>query len=123
MKLLIDENLSPLLAQWANQAGFPSQAVRDAGLMGQPDIRVWQYAWRYDQVVVTLNIGDFLNLARSIELHPGVIALREAGLSREDQWQRLCQALEWADDRRGGDLVNKVLEVRGDGDLELHDVP
>lgn len=91
--------------------------------MGQPDIRVWQYAWRYDQVVITLNIGDFLNLARNIELHPGVIALREAGLSREDQWQRLCQALKWADDRCGGDLVNKVLEVRGDGDLELHDLP
>jgi hypothetical protein len=35
--------------------------------------------------VVTVNVGDFLRLAASMEVHPGVIALREAGLSAEQQ--------------------------------------
>ena len=64
MRLLIDENLSPRLARWA-----------------------------CDQIVVTVNVGDFLRLAASIEVHPGVIALREAGLSAEQQWLRVQSAL------------------------------
>ena len=47
-----------------------------------------------DQIVVTVNVGDFLRLAASMEVHPGVIALREAGLSAEQQWLRVQSALQ-----------------------------
>ncbi len=89
MKLLIDENLSPLLAQWANEQGIEASAVIYVGLQGQPDIQVWRYAYAQSQIVVTVNVGDFISLAEKIDLHPGVIAFREAGLDRATQWARL----------------------------------
>lgn len=123
MKLLIDENLSPVLARQANQMGIPAEAARDVGLTGATDSRIWRHAWANDQIVVTANVGDFLRLAADYELHPGVIALREAGLTRVEQWERLSQAIEWVCSECGGDLINRVLEVRSPKDLHLHDIP
>jgi len=123
MKLLIDENLSPVLARQANLMGIPAAAVRDVGLAGASDARVWRHAWDNDQIVVTANFGDFLRLATGYELHPGIIALREAGLSRAEQWQRLSQAIEWVRSSRAGGLINQVLEVCSPSVMQLHDIP
>lgn len=85
MKLLIDENPSPQLAAWANQQGLEASAAVYVGLQGKPDIQVWRYAYTQSRVVVTVNVGDFILLAEGFELHPGVIAFREAGLDRKTQ--------------------------------------
>lgn len=111
MKLLIDENLSPKLVEWAAAEGIYAQSVIHAGLAGAEDSQVWQYAFQHDQVVVTTNVADFMNLAAGIELHPGVIALRESGLSRGEQWIRLNTALAYIEEYLGGELINQVLEV------------
>lgn len=95
MKLLIDENLSPLLASWANERGIEASAAIYVGLQGRPDIQVWKHAFEHSQIVVTVNVGDFIGLARTIDVHPGVIALREAGLDRDGQWSRLDDALHY----------------------------
>ena len=123
MKLLIDENLSPSLAAPANELGIPTQAVRDIGLAGVADIRIWRYAWANDQTVVTANVGDFLKLAGGYELHPGVIAMREAGLGRDAQWQRLAKAVDFVRQHCNNDLINHVLELRALDVFVLHEIP
>ena len=123
MKLLIDENLSPLLSLWANERGLEASAAVYVGLQGAPDTEVWRYAYVHSQIVVTVNVGDFIGLAGNVELHPGVIAFRKAGLSRQEQWGRLKQAIVHVQRKCAGDLTNQVLEVRGDGDLVLHAIP
>lgn len=123
MKLLIDENLSPRLAAWANEQGLEASAAIYVGLQGKPDIQLWRHAYAHSQIVVTVNVGDFLCLARTVELHPGVIALREAGLARRAQWSRLQEAIEFVRLKCAGDLTNQVLEVRGAKDLVLHAIP
>ena len=123
MKLLIDENLSPRLAQWASDDGIEAVAAVYLGLGGRSDLTVWQRAYEESRVLVTVNVADFISLARGYELHPGVIALREAGLGRADQWSRLRKAIEFARIRCGGDLLNHVLEVKAPGDNILHPVP
>lgn len=123
MKLLIDENLSPRLATWANEQGIEACAAIYVGLQGKPDIRVWRHAYEHSQVVVTVNVGDFIDLAQKIEVHPGVIAFREAGLGRNGQWSRLSEALQYIQVNCSGDLTNQVLEVKGAGDFELHEIP
>lgn len=123
MKLLIDENLSPWLARWANEQGLEASAAIYSGLQGKPDLQIWQYAFVRSQVVVTVNVGDFINLAQKVELHPGVIAFREAGLDRATQWLRLQQALQFVEAHCAGDLTNLVLEVRCDGDFVLQAIP
>ncbi len=72
---------------------------------------------------MTVNVGDFIHLANDVDLHPGVIALREAGLDRQAQWERLREAIAYIAQRCGGDLINQLLEVRGAGDLILHAIP
>ncbi len=123
MQLLIDENLSPRLAQWACAHGYPTEAVVHVGLAGASDNRVFAQAFHRDQVVVTVNVGDFMMLAASLDVHPGVIALREAELNAHQQWNRLQAALAFAEQTCGGDLLNKVLEVQAEDRLVLHTIP
>jgi len=61
------------------------------GLAGATDAAVFAGAFSQEQVVVTINVGDFITLAAGVDLHPGVIVLREAELSAALQWDRLQQ--------------------------------
>lgn len=127
MNILLDENISPALATPLNQKGVPTQAVAHIGLSGTDDPTVWAHAFSQDQVVVTLNAGDFLNLAAEVELHPGLIVLRVAGLSRSEQWAHIEPAIDYclAEEKANRNLVNRVIEIRGIGyaNLELYDLP
>ena len=123
MQLLIDENLSPRLARWACDYGYPAEAAVHVGLAGAPDSSVFAQAFSRDQVVVTANVGDFMTLAACMEVHPGVIALREAELNAQEQWLRLQAALAYAEQTCGGDLLNCVLEVQADGLFVLQMIP
>jgi len=123
LKLLIDESLSPVLARWANELGLFASAVIYVGLQGKPDINIWRYAFENDLVVVTVNVEDFIVLANGVELHPGVIAFREAGLNRQTQWVRLQETLAYVESHCAGDLVNKVLEVWGSREFLLQEIP
>ena len=87
MQLLIDENLSPRLARWACENGYPAEAAVHVGLAGASDTSVFAQAFSRDQVVVTVNVGDFMALAAGMDVHPGVIALREAELNAQQQWR------------------------------------
>ena len=92
------------------------------GLSGATDAAVFATAFSQDQVV-TVNVGDFITLAAGVDLHPGVIALREAELSAALQWDRLKTALAFADKACNGDLINRVLEVQEGGACLLHAIP
>jgi predicted nuclease of predicted toxin-antitoxin system len=52
--------------------------VVHVGLAGATDVAVFATAFSQDQVVVTVNVDDFITLAAGVDLHPGVIVLREA---------------------------------------------
>jgi len=67
---------------------FCAEAVAHVGLSGRPDHEIWSYAFENDSSVVTTNARDFIKLL-GVEVHPGLIVLRESGLSREEQWERL----------------------------------
>ena len=123
MKLLIDENLSPRLARWACESGVPAEAVVHVGLSGAEDAAVFAYAFSQEQVVVTVNVGDFITLAAEVDLHPGLIVLREAELSAALQWDRLKTALAFTDKACNDDLINRVLEVKEGGECLLHAIP
>ena len=71
--LLINENLSPVLARWVNESGLFASAVIYVGLQGKPDINIWRYAYENDLVVVRVNVEDFIVLANGVDLHPGTL--------------------------------------------------
>lgn len=60
LKLLIDECLSPLLAQQARAAGYAqSTCVRDMGWSGTKDWRLIELVTGGDYTLVTVNARDF----------------------------------------------------------------
>jgi hypothetical protein len=73
--------------------------------------------------VVTINARDFIELL-DVATHPGVIVLRESGLSRDEQWERIKPVIESIS--RSGDpdfLLNKLIEITGPGQFEVRKLP
>ncbi len=127
MQLLIDEQLSPRIVQWCAERRNPplyAASVAHHGLTGRSDAMVWSYAWEHDFVVVTANARDFLTLV-DVEMHPGLIVLRESGLSREEQWQRLSEALDFvlAQSDPDASMVNRLVEVLSTGHVISREIP
>lgn len=124
LKLLLDEHISPFLTRNLAQLGVFAQAVVHVGLSGEPDHAVWAFAARHEMAVVTTNTDDFLELAHDVEVHSGLILLRESGLSREEQWIRLECAVRFILSQRDPDyLLNKVVDVLGPEHLHCVDFP
>ena len=115
MNLLIDENLTPSMVQRLAAKGVVAVHVAHIGLPGATDPEVWRYAFEHDQIVVTINAGDFIRLAESVELHPGLIVLRAlGGLSRDQQWAWVEPIVDWLL-ATGETLVNKAVVVSAVG--------
>lgn len=123
MNLLIDENLSPELVQHLAAKGVAAVHVAHIGMPGASDPEVWRYAFEHDQLVVTINAADFLYLAETVELHPGLVVLRTVGgLTRAEQWAWVEPVI----DRllaTGETLVNKAVVVTGKGRFTTVDIP
>lgn len=61
MKLLVDEQLSPAIAEELRRRGWDAQAIRNErpDLEGAPDDRVMDVAHAEGRVVVTNNVRDY----------------------------------------------------------------
>jgi len=123
MRLLLDEHISPSLVARLAEVGIYAQSVPHVGLPGRADHEIWQYALDHDFAVVTTNARDFIELLDA-DVHPGLIVLRESGLSRNEQWDRLQPVIEHVRDSGDEDfLVNKLIEITGVAQFEVRDIP
>jgi len=123
IRLLLDENMSPALVRLLADLGVYSQSVPHVGLAGRADHAVWQYALDHDFAVVTTNARDFISLLDA-PVHPGLIVLRESGLSRQEQWERLVPVIEHVKKSRDEDfLLNKLIEITGVGQFRITEIP
>lgn len=118
IKLLIDEDLSPRVAHLlCEQCLIDSISVRDRGLLSSNDQEILEYAFQEDRILVTANIRDFEKLARSCEVHPGIVLIRDGSLLRDEQItivKNATQAIE-AELEDGRDMINRVLYISIDG--------
>jgi len=121
VKLLLDENLSPKVAETlASDDGVDACHIRDRGLLGATDPEVLERAFAEDRIFVTKNVGDFEKLAKARELHAGIVLIEQGDLSRDEQLalsRRVVARLE------GVDLVNHVLRVGEDGTMTVEPMP
>jgi predicted nuclease of predicted toxin-antitoxin system len=124
VKLLVDENLSPRLVDFCAQKGIYAVSVPHVGLSGRADDALWRYAFENDFVVVTANTRDFIELL-DVELHPGLIVLREGDLSRTEQWERLERALDriLQDPDPAKYMINRVVEIISLRDIRVREIP
>lgn len=76
MKLVLDENLSPLHVSELKSLGHDACGVVEVGLSGATDERIRCFAIETGRVLVTLD-ADFANVLRfSPEHTPGVVRLK-----------------------------------------------
>ena len=76
MKLFLDENLSSQQAVFLREEGYDALSVAEAGLSGQPDIIVRDFAIASGRILITLD-SDFGNILRFPPGDtPGVIRLK-----------------------------------------------
>jgi len=123
VQLLLDEHISPTIVDLLVPMGVYCRAVPHVGLSGQPDSVIWEYALAHDFAVVTLNAQDFIELL-DVELHPGLIVLREGGLTREEQWARIQPVVHHVLQTGDRDyMVNRLIEVTGVGMFNVRDIP
>lgn len=125
-KLLIDEDLSPSVAQrLRDEDGIDAAAVRDRGKLSATDAAVLDCAFDEDRILVTANVGDFRRLACARELHAGIVLVEDGELLRDEQLAAVRRAVaaiegELAQKR---DMVNRVAIVRADGTVTFEALP
>ncbi len=111
MKFLVDECLSPALAQLARDRGFAgSTHVTWLGLTSRTDHAVTKRAVRGDYVLVTHNTVDFRQLYRRQGLHLGFVGFNVAPglMSLELQKRLFLFAISLIESDA---LVNEALEI------------
>lgn len=125
MKFLLDENLSPRLVQRLADLDLFALHVVHIGRAGLSDPELFRYAYENDLIVVTINAGDFLTLAASCDLHPGIIVLRVAGLTAEEQWNHLRPVVRTLRKGHGGStaVVNEIIEITGVEEFRRYPLP
>jgi predicted nuclease of predicted toxin-antitoxin system len=121
VKLLLDENISPKVAEVLRREGIDVCGVRDRGLLEATDPEVFGKALAEDRIVVTVNVGDFEKLAGACELHAGVVLIERGDLLRNEQVEVVRHAVAAIAQR--GDMVNTMLRVAFDGTMSFEAVP
>jgi predicted nuclease of predicted toxin-antitoxin system len=88
MKLLLDEHLSPDIAEALRTRGHDVVSVLEIGLEGKSDQVIWRRAIVEGRVVVTYDKGDFLGLYRLFFQegihHPGVVIISNRTIPSSD---------------------------------------
>ena len=120
VKLLIDEDLSPSVAQALCADGIDACHVRDRKMLGRKDRHVLDKALEEDRVVITANVDDFVKLANSRELHAGLVLIEDGSMLREQQFAVIRAAVGFM---QAEDMANRALWVREDGSMEFEDIP
>lgn len=98
MKLVLDEHLSPKIAEELRRAGHDVVAAAEVGLRQQPDGAIMAWAVAEDRAVVTANYDDFRALHRLYlnrgERHAGIVLVPRRFSLAEAGFGRLIAALE-----------------------------
>lgn len=111
-RLMLDENISPKLVNPLWDQGIDAIHVRNRGMLGFADHTLWEYANTEGRIIVTINKGHFMRLAKLSILHPGILVIPSGG-TRDEQFDYVMTAVTWAADRNypGSAFANRYVEV------------
>jgi predicted nuclease of predicted toxin-antitoxin system len=103
MRLLLDQGPPRTTAGLLRSAGHDSVHVGDLGLSEATDSTILDLGLSEDRVIVTLDSEFHALLARSRDISPSVIRIREEGIKTDDFCKilRLLLALDGFDYSRG----------------------
>ena len=95
MKVYLDEDLSPRIAELLRQRGMDATSAQDIGNTQLNDRAQLEHATREGRAVITANVVDFIQLAHeavATNTHHGGIVLVPASF-RGDEFQAIADAI------------------------------
>ncbi len=120
MKFLIDNNLSPLLAEGLKAAGHDAAHLRDLGMQAASDPAVLQRAQLDERVLVSADTDFGGLLSRSRATGPSVLLIRRlAGRRAAEQSAIILANL----DQVAEDLTAGAVVVIGDDWIRIRRLP
>jgi len=120
VKFLIDNNLSPLLAESLKAAGHDAIHLRDLGMQAAPDPAVLQRAQVDERVLVSADTDFGGLLSRSRATGPSVLLIRRlAGRRAAEQSAIILANL----DQIAEDLAAGAVVVIGDDWIRIRRLP
>jgi predicted nuclease of predicted toxin-antitoxin system len=120
LAFLVDENLTPVLAEMAQERGYHAMHATWVRLRGRRDHQVASYAVNNNMILVTNDMSDFRRIYRRRKLHPGIVflAVMDSGImDRDAQTFMFEAALENVEeDEPINEAVQAQLDENEDGD-------
>jgi predicted nuclease of predicted toxin-antitoxin system len=120
LRFLLDEGLSPRVAQLLSEAGHDAVHARDIGLTSAADPVVLQAAVDDERVLVTLDTDFGTLLARSGDAIPSIILFRGEVTRRPAGQARMLLANL---DQLEPELADGALVVIGDNRIRVRSLP
>ena len=117
---LIDECLSPKLADVAAKRSVEGAHATRRGLTSTPDPVIARWCVTNDFALVTNNARDFRRIYSSLDLHPGLVVILPEIVASE-QVRLFALILDRVE--REPDLVNKLMEIDFAGAITIKDWP
>jgi predicted nuclease of predicted toxin-antitoxin system len=81
IRLYLDEDIYPDLAEAIRQSGFDCQSATEAGKLGRTDEEQLEYAASQGRCILTFNVPDFAVLAQQWALtgkqHAGILVTKQ----------------------------------------------
>lgn len=122
LRFLIDQDVSPTHVARLAAIGFFAEHVAYIGMSGRPDSELLAFAYEQSSIIITKNVADFIRLAQTATMHPGMILLRDGALPRLGEWAWIEPAIRHLQESKL-DPINKVVDVTGPGTFEVRDIP
>ena len=95
MKVYLDEDLAPAVAQFLRRRGIDATSAQEAGNAQLDDRAQLAYATREGRAIVTANVVDFIELARDAVAanteHAGIILVPSS--FRRDEFQAIADVI------------------------------
>ena len=114
MRIYLDENLSPAIAEILREARVDAVAAHEVGNIQRDDRAQLAYATQEMRAIVTANIGDFVKLATEAVAtnaeHAGIILVPAS--FRGDEFQAIADAVLHVLERYPNGLADVIVYIR-----------